>query len=67
MYYLIPVFLGIVIAILGVIMALFPRISTKASRRDDPNAVRKTRISGVVMIIMGILLAILRFILLTQQ
>ncbi|SDJ76545.1 hypothetical protein SAMN04487760_11424 [Lachnospiraceae bacterium G41] len=64
MYYLIPVFLGIVIAILGIIMAIFPRISTRRDRRNDPKAVMKTRLSGFAMIVLGILLAILRFILL---
>ena len=64
MYYLIPVFLGIVIAILGIIMAIFPRISTRRDRRNDPKAVMKARLSGFAMIVLGILLAILRFILL---
>lgn len=64
MYYLIPVFLGIVIAILGIIMAIFPRISTRRDRRNDPKAVMKTRLSGFAMIVLGILLAIFRFILL---
>ena len=64
MYYLIPVFLGIVIAILGIIMAIFPRVSTRRDRRNDPKAVMKTRLSGFVMIVLGILLAIFRFILL---
>lgn len=63
LYDLIPVFLGIIIAGLGAFMALFPRISTKKERRDDPNAVAKNRISGIVMIIFGILLAVFRIIL----
>lgn len=63
LYNLIPVFLGIVIAILGIIMAIFPVASTKKDRRNDPNAVAKTRISGFIMLVLGILLAIFRIIL----
>lgn len=63
LYELIPILLGVIIVILGLIMAILPRLSTKKDRRDDPKAVAKTRTSGVVMIILGILVVILRFIL----
>jgi len=63
MYEYIPVILGVVIAGLGLFMALFPVISTKKSARNDPNAVSKNRISGIVMLILGILLAVFRLIL----
>lgn len=63
LYELIPILLGAIIVILGLIMAILPRLSTKKDRRDDPRAVAKTRTSGVVMIILGILVVILRFIL----
>jgi len=63
MYELIPIFLGIIIALLGAFMTLFPRISTRKDRRDDPRAVSKNRLSGIVMMILGILLAVFRIIL----
>lgn len=66
MYDLIPVFLGVIIAGLGLFMALFPRISTRKDRRDDPRAVAKNRISGFIMVVLGILLAIFRVILLIR-
>ena len=63
LYELIPILLGVIIVILGLIMAILPRISTKKDRRDDPKAVAKTRMSGFIMIVLGILVVILRFIL----
>lgn len=66
LYNLIPVFLGIIIVLLGAFMALFPRISTKRDRRDDPRAVSKNRVSGFIMIVLGILLVIFRVILLMR-
>ena len=63
LYELIPILLGIIIVILGLIMAILPRISTKKDRRDDPKAVAKTRMSGFIMIVLGIVVVILRFIL----
>ena len=63
LYELIPILLGVIIVILGLIMAILPRISTKRDRRDDPKAVAKTRMSGFIMIVLGIVVVILRFIL----
>ncbi|MBR4413346.1 MAG: hypothetical protein IKS60_07010 [Lachnospiraceae bacterium] len=63
LYELIPILLGVVIVILGLIMAILPRISTRKDRRDDPKAVAKTRFSGLIMVVLGILVVILRFIL----
>ena len=63
LYELIPILLGVIIVILGLIMAILPRISTKKDRRDDPKAVAKTRMSGFIMIVLGIVVVILRFIL----
>ena len=65
LYELIPILLGIIIIILGLIMAILPRISTKKDRRDDPKAISKTRMSGVVMVILGILVVVLRFLFFT--
>ena len=63
LYELIPILLGVIIVILGLIMAILPRISTRKDRRDNPKAVAKTRFSGFIMIVLGILLVIMRFIL----
>lgn len=63
LYELIPVFLGIIVVVLGLIMAIFPRASTRKDLRDNPKAVAKNRISGFVMIVLGILIVILRIIL----
>ena len=41
MYDLIPVFLGAIISILGLIMAILPKQSTKKEMRDDETAVVK--------------------------
>ena len=62
-YELIPILLCIIVVIIGIIMAILPRISTRKDRRDDPKAVAKTRFSGFIMIVLGILLVIMRFIL----
>ena len=65
LYELIPILLGIIIIILGLIMAILPRMSTKKDRRDDPKAISKTRMSGIVMVILGILVVVLRFLFFT--
>lgn len=62
MYDLIPVFLGAIISILGLIMAILPKQSTKKEMRDDETAVAKVRRNGIVLIIIGIILIIINLI-----
>ncbi|MBO4347355.1 MAG: hypothetical protein J5840_06930 [Lachnospiraceae bacterium] len=63
LYELIPVLLGIIVVVLGLIMAIFPRASTRKDLRDNPKAVAKNRLSGFIMIVLGILIVIFRIIL----
>ncbi len=62
LYKIIPLFLGIIIVFLGAFMSFFPRLSTRADKRDDPSAVSKSRVSGIVMFILGIAVVVLRII-----
>lgn len=50
---------AIIIALLGLSMVVFPKFSTKAEKRDDPKAVKGTRIRGVFTIVIGIAVALL--------
>ncbi|MBO4309521.1 MAG: hypothetical protein J5856_00480 [Lachnospiraceae bacterium] len=59
MYEFIPAILGVVIFILGLIMSIFPKGSTRADLREDPKAVNKTKTSGVVMAVLGVILLVL--------
>lgn len=59
MYDLIPVVCGAAIFILGLIMSINPKGSTRKDLREDKNAVAKTKTSGVVMAVLGVLLIIL--------
>ncbi|MCR4648780.1 MAG: hypothetical protein K5776_06855 [Lachnospiraceae bacterium] len=59
MYDFIPVVCGVVVFILGLIMSLNPKGSTRKDLRDDNKAVAKTRTSGIVMAFLGVVLLIL--------
>ncbi len=54
MYDKIPVFLGAVILILGLFMAIAPKSATKKEFRDDEDQVKKIRRNGIIMIVLGI-------------
>ncbi len=59
MYELIPIVCGVAVFILGLIMSINPKGSTRKDLREDNKAVSKTKTSGIVMIFLGIVLAIL--------
>lgn len=61
MYELFGLFLGVVMFCLGLFMAVCSKAATKKEFRDDISKVSKTRTSGIVIMICGILLIILRF------
>ena len=45
--------LAVVFFVIGLIMAVVPKLSTKKELRDNPNDVAKVRSSGVKMMICG--------------
>lgn len=65
LYNLLPIFLGVIILFLGIFMTVFPRISTRKDRRDDPSAVAKNRVSGIVMTILGVAVIVIRILFLS--
>ena len=54
MYYYLPIIFGVVVIVMGICMIAFPKAMTKKELREDPNAVAKTRTSGVVEVVCGI-------------
>lgn len=58
MYDLMPFILGGAIFILGLIMAICPRMTTKKEYRDFPNKVKRIRIGGIVLCITGIFMIV---------
>ena len=44
----------LVIAILGIVMAVAPQVCVKKEFRDDPAQIKKMRISGIVLAVVGI-------------
>ena len=54
MYDRIPVFLGAVILILGLFMAIAPKSAAKKEFRDDEEQVKKIRRNGIIMLVLGI-------------
>ncbi|MBQ8949944.1 MAG: hypothetical protein IJ065_02125 [Eubacterium sp.] len=55
MYDKIPIFLGAVIIILGIYMAIAPKSATKKENRDNEAEVQKVRKNGFIMIAIGIM------------
>ncbi|MCR4793414.1 MAG: permease [Lachnospiraceae bacterium] len=47
--------LTIVLLVLGITMIAIPKKCTKKDRQEDPEAVKKTRISGIVLVCVAIL------------
>ena len=62
MYEKIPFFLGTFMGSLGLIMAIAPKNSTKKEDRESEQAIKKTRMFGIVLTIIGIGLFIIGFI-----
>ena len=59
MYDKIPVFLGAVILILGLFMAIAPKSAAKKEFRDDEDQVKKIRRNGIIMIVLVIAVIII--------
>ena len=47
------------IAILGIVMAIIPQYCVKKEFRDDPAQIKKMRISGIVLAVLGIAVFVL--------
>ena len=47
--------LTIILLVLGITMIAIPKKCTKKDRQDDPAAVKKTRIMGIVLVIVAII------------
>jgi hypothetical protein len=46
--------LTIVLLVLGITMIAIPQKCTKKDKQDDPAAVKKTRISGIVLVVLAV-------------
>jgi len=55
MYEKMKIFLGIVMIVLGLFMAICPKKAAKKEERDNPKAVAKVRVSGFIVIGCGVL------------
>ena len=60
MYDMIPLFGGGIIFVLGLLMVAMPKQMTKKEMRDDPAVVEKTRKSGMIEIVCGVLIILIR-------
>ena len=63
MYEMMEMVFGLLALGLGIYMAVAPKSATKKEMRDDPAAVAKTRKSGIIVTICGLLLVVVFFIL----
>ena len=59
MYDMIPLFCGGVIFVLGLLMVAMPKQMTKKEMRDDPAIVEKTRKSGIIELVCGVLIVVI--------
>lgn len=55
--------LGIVMSLLGLFMAIFPKLSVKKELREDAKAVAGMRIRGFVVIACGVLVIVINILL----
>ena len=53
--------ISIMIFVLGLVMAIIPKQCTKKELRDDPNAVKKIRRSGFILIGCAVVLELVFF------
>ncbi len=42
------------IAILGIVMAIVPQYCVKKEFRDDPTQIKKMRIAGIILAVLGV-------------
>ena len=47
--------LTIILLVLGICMIAIPKKCTKKDRQDDPAAVKKTRIMGIVCVVVAVI------------
>lgn len=59
MYDIIPYILSGVLILLGLIMVVLPKQSTKKELRDSEEALKKTRRSGIIVVVLGIVLLLI--------
>jgi uncharacterized membrane protein YfcA len=55
MYDKIPIFLGAIILLMGIFMAVSPKNAAKKEFRENENELQKVRKSGFIMIVCGII------------
>ncbi|MBE5884830.1 MAG: hypothetical protein E7284_00295 [Lachnospiraceae bacterium] len=58
MYEIFEIAVVAMIAVLGLFMALFPKLATKKSEREIEYAVKDTRKRGIILTVVGIICAI---------
>ena len=44
----------LIVAILGIVMAIIPQYCVKKEFRDDPAQIKKMRITGIILAVLGI-------------
>lgn len=62
MYEIAKIVLAALIFGLGAFMFFCPKLATKKELREDPEAISKTRRSGIMEMIIGIIFAVLVFV-----
>ena len=53
--------LVLMVLALGLFMAIAPKLSVKKEFRDDPARIKKTRISGIVLVVLAVLLEVVLY------
>lgn len=59
MYNYIPFFIGAILGVLGIVMSVNPKMCTKETFRDNAAMVAKSRKSGILFIVLGVIMIIL--------
>ena len=59
MYDMIKIVFALIALGCGIYMVICPKLATKKEMRDDPEVVAKTRKSGIIITVCGILLVVL--------
>ena len=61
MYENIPFILGILMGILGLFMTIAPKNATKKENRESEQAIKKTRMLGIIITVIGIVIFVIGF------
>lgn len=67
LYDMMPVILGGICVLLGLLQFLFPKMMTAKKFRDDPEKVDKIKKGGIPMIIIGIACLVMQVLLFDMQ